>query len=108
TLVHGCRHCRGAAPCYFQFAAGPPAVFSKKGRSSSSSKMRTGESCLVVVGFSFEFVRAFRPRTQACVLWRRTFNDHDARQPRPHFNASTKPERVHSPHEEWAMNRGVS
>src|SRR5262249_27183650 len=34
--------------------------FSVKGSYSSSSKMRTDESCLVVVRFSFEVVRAWR------------------------------------------------
>src|SRR5262249_54847310 len=30
ALIGDCRRCRGAAPCYFQIAAGPPAVFSKR------------------------------------------------------------------------------
>jgi hypothetical protein len=47
-----CRRCRVTAACYFQIAAGPPAALSKRSW-FSSSKMRTGELCLVVLSFEF-------------------------------------------------------
>ena len=73
---------QGGGAVLFSIAAGPPAVFSKKVRNSSSSKMRTGESCLVVVGLSFECVRTRRPRTHACASQRRT-SDNRQREANP-------------------------
>jgi hypothetical protein len=59
-----CSRCRGTAACYFQIAAGPPAVLSKRS-CLSSSKMRTGESCLI--GLSFDAANPWPDGKHACV-----------------------------------------
>src|SRR5262249_61792349 len=64
ALFGDCRRCRGAAPCYFQIAAGPPAVFSKRFvfelienedggvmRSGCALHLRSG-ACVASVGIS--------------------------------------------------------